>query len=75
MVNADGVTDLIAGIVLQAVEDARSGYCRQDRPCPVTFLEAAGLMVDGQLDPRFETRRTRSGRPSNYGLGQPKHTA
>jgi hypothetical protein len=75
VINDDGMTALIAGVVLQAVEDYRAGYNRVDRPCSVAFLESCGLLVDGQLDKRFDVHRTRSGRPSNYGLGQPKHAA
>jgi hypothetical protein len=66
MVNADGIDSLIAAVVLVAVEDYRTGYNRADRPCPAAFLEACGLLVDGQLDKRFSTKPiTRTGRPSH----------
>ncbi len=64
MVNSDGVTALLGALVRQAVADYREGYQREDRPDAATFLEAAGFMVDGQLDPRFTWPRTRTGRPS-----------
>jgi hypothetical protein len=65
MVNSDGVTDLIAGIVLQAVADYRENYHREERPDAATFLQAAGLLVDGQLDRRLSGPTTRTGRPSH----------
>ncbi len=63
VINDDGMTALIAGVVLQAVEDYRTGYNRVDRPCSVAFLEACGLLTNGELDHRFGTTpKTRSGR-------------
>ncbi len=66
MVNSDGVTDLIAGIVLQAVADYREGYQREDRPDAAEFLRSAGLLsASGELDRRFTRPTTRTGRPSH----------